>query len=77
MRGLSIACFFLFLPQIQSFQSFSEISFDDECQIESEEWSEDLRDTNGPLLPCDSLTSEWFECEDVTQLVADNSTKVS
>lgn len=66
------------IPVSTAFQfSIHSSETDGECQIESEEWAEDFtRTVTGPLVPCDGLSSEWFECEDVTRLVVDNSSKV-
>jgi hypothetical protein len=75
---LDYVLFALLIVHVKSFQStsFSETTLDDECQLESEDWAEDFPD-GGPLLPCSSLNPNWFECEDVTSLVVDNSSKVS
>jgi hypothetical protein len=66
------------LPQSLAFQQavFSD-SFDEECKIESDDWAEEQRLNSGPMVPCETLGYEWFECEDVTQLAADNSSRVS
>lgn len=67
----------LILPQLRAFQpSIYSDSIDDECKLDNEEFVDEWPKTAGPLVPCNTLTHEWFECEDVTQLVLDNSTKV-
>jgi hypothetical protein len=71
---LKLLPIFLSLPSLaQKSQLFANDPID-ECQVEAEEWAEDFPHTTGPLVSCKSLNEEWFECEDVAQLTADNTT---
>ena len=62
-----------------SFQANAQQSrqVQDECQAELNDWAREMPHANGPLQPCSNLSAEWIECESVTQLQIDNSTKVS
>jgi hypothetical protein len=78
MIHLYLIVLFLILPHALAYQQTSYAdTLDEECRAESDEWEGDLQKVNGPLIPCDTLSYEWFECEDVTQLVVDNTTRVS
>lgn len=73
--GVFVACVFtLLIHHLVSAQISRELQ--NECQAEINDWAVEMPHANGPLRLCSNLSAEWIECESVTQLKADNTTKV-